>query len=184
MAMTKIATVDVGVAGQASIDFSSIPGTYTDLMVVFSLRSSAAAGVSNTKLTFNGATTNYSGRTLMGFGNGSAGYSETNVDQFSAPWPFINFYGNVGSTATSSTFANGTLLVPNYAGSTNKSVGIDWVDENNASGAWCGINAGLWSSTAAITSLSLGAYAGVWVQYSTATLYGITKGSSGGVTVA
>lgn len=183
MSMTLISTVTVGAGGAASIDFTSIPGTFTDLVVMFSLRGTVSAGVSNTKLTFNGSTTNYSGRTLMGFGNGSAGYTETNIDQYSAPWPFINFYANVGSTATSNTFSNGSLIVPNYAGSTNKSVSIEWVDENNASGAWCGVNGGLWANTAAITSLSLGAYSGTWVQYSTASLYGVTKGS-GGASVA
>jgi hypothetical protein len=183
MAITKIQTVTVGSGGAASIDFTSIPSTYTDLMVVFSLRGTVAAGVSNAKLTFNGSTSSYSGRTLMGFGSGN-GYSETNVDQFSSPWPFINFYANVGSTSTASTFSNGSLLVPNYAGSANKSVSIDWVNETNATGAWSGINAGLWSNTSAITSLSIGAYSGNWVEYSSATLYGVLKGSSGGVTVS
>jgi hypothetical protein len=171
---TLISTQTVGAGGAASIDFTSIPQTYTDLIVVFSLRGTVSAGVSNVKLTFNGSTTGYSGRTLMGFGSG-AGYSETNVDQYSTPWPFINLYANVGSTSTASTFSNGSLLVPNYTGSANKSVSIDWVNETNATAAWSGINAGLWSNTSAITSLSLGAYSGNFVQYSTASLYGINR---------
>ena len=34
-----IATVTVGAGGAASIDFTSIPGTYTDLLVLISARS-------------------------------------------------------------------------------------------------------------------------------------------------
>jgi hypothetical protein len=174
MSQTLIQTVTVGAGGAASIDFTSIPANYTDLFVVFSIRGSVSAGVSNVKLTFNGSTSGYSGRTFMGFGSGS-GYSETNIDQFSTPWPFINFYANVGSTSTSDSFSSGSIIVPNYAGSSYKSVGIDWVNENNATSAWCGINAALWSNTAAITSLSLGAYTGNFVQYSSVSLYGIKR---------
>jgi hypothetical protein len=174
MSKTLIQTVTVGAGGAASIDFTNIPQTYTDLMVVFSLRGTVSAGVSNVKLAFNGSTSSYSGRTLMGFGSG-AGYSEINVDQYSTPWPFINFYAHVGSTSTANVFSNGSISVPNYTASSNKRASIDWVNENNAAGAWSGINTGLWSNSAAITSLSLGAYTGTWVSGSSASLYGVNK---------
>lgn len=180
MSMTKISEVIVGAAGAASIDFNNIPSGFTDLKIVFSFRGTVSAGVSNVKLTFNGSTTGYSGRTLMGFGTG-AGYSETNVDQFSTPWPFINFYAHVGSTSTASTFSNGSILIPNYTGSLNKTVSVDWVNENNATGAWSGINAALWSNAAAITSISLGAYTGTWVEGSSAYLYGVKRTQAIGV---
>lgn len=179
MSLTLISTVTVGSGGAASIDFTSIAGTYTDLIVVWSLRSNRASGLDPVKVTFNGATTNYSGRTLIGFGSG-AGYSETNIDQYSNPLPYMNVYGGVAANATANTFSNASMVIPNYAGATNKSVSIDWVNEDNATGAWVGINANLWSSTAAITRVTLApVYGTVWNQYSSASIYGITKGSGG-----
>jgi hypothetical protein len=47
------------------------------------------------------------------------------------------------------------------------------------------VNAGLWNNTAPITSITLGSLnSASFVTNSSATLYGITKGSSGGVTVS
>jgi len=174
MAVTKIAEVTVGAGGAASIDFTSIPGTYTDLMVLVSSRASDGYPDTGCSVTFNGLSTNRSRRTL--YGTGSAAASSTASD--------IAFFTNA-STATANAFTNAQIYVPNYAGSTNKSVSIDGMNEQNATYALGGITAGLWSSTAAITQLTLTpATATNWLQYSTATLYGILKGSSGGVTVS
>ena len=172
MAITKIATVEVGAGGAASIDFTSIPGTYTDLMLVTSLRSSSS-GIQPT-IAFNGVQTNQTNRWLYGDGAGTTSSSNTSI------WTWMN-----AGTWTSNTFGNSNIYIPNYAGSTNKSISIDGVTENNAASAYAGINAGLWASVAAITSISiLPQSSNSFVQYSTATLYGITKGSSGGVTVS
>lgn len=173
MSITKLAEVTVGAGGAASIDFTSIPGTYTDLMIQFSLRSSNSAATGPGYLTINGASTNRSGRLL--YGSGSSTGSSTLTDHF--------LFDIDGSTATASTFTNSTLYIPNYAGSTNKSISGDSVNENNATAANQYLFAGLWSNTAAITSLSLLSIGYNLVQYSTATLYGITKGSNG-VTVS
>jgi hypothetical protein len=53
------------------------------------------------------------------------------------------------------------MYIPNYAGSSNKSVSIDAVTENNATAAEANLVAGLWSSTAAITSITLYNYGSV-----------------------
>lgn len=172
MSITKIAEVTVGAGGAASIDFTSIPGTYTDLMVVHSGRN-----IGDIKITFNGVTTGYSRRHL--YGNGSSAGSSSGSDAYvgrTAP-----------ATATANTFSNVCIYIPNYAGATNKSYSSDSVDENNGTSAYQIILAGLWSNTAAITSLSLSDYGGGGVQftqYSSATLYGVLKGSSGGVVVS
>lgn len=176
MAVTLIQTVTVGAGGAASIDFTSIPGTYTDLMIVLSARSTATPGnaFEFAKVTINGNTASITNRSLGG--NGSSAYS------FTTPG---NYFGEIPSNqATASTFSNITGYFPNYAGATNKSFSVDGVGENNATGAQSNLTAGLWSNTSAITSLSLTANAGNLMQYSTATLYGVTKGSSGGVTVS
>jgi hypothetical protein len=160
-----ISTVTVGAGGAASIDFTSISGSFTDLVVVLSGRSVATPGnpYDYAKVTINGNTASITERSLGG--NGSTAFS------FSSPG---NYVGEVPSAnATSNTFNNMTITFPNYAGSTNKSFSADSVSENNATGAQSAITAGLWSNIAAITSLSFAANGGNWAQYSTATLYGI-----------
>jgi hypothetical protein len=81
-----------------------------------------------------------------------------------------------GASATSSTFGNGELYIPNYAGSTNKSYSADSVAETNATATFMYLTAGLWSNTAAINSITMTPQGGSnFVQYTTATLYGISK---------
>jgi len=174
MAITKIATVTVGAGGASSIDFTSIPGTYTDLMVVASMRNSA----NNNpwiQLKINGSTASITTRILFTDSGGSASSFTNTADNF-----FI--YPTSGST--SNTFGIGKAYFPNYSGSTNKSISIESNMETNATGSYNMMSAGLWSNTAAITSLSLVALQDSHAQYSTATLYGVLKGSSGGVTVS
>lgn len=173
MSISLISTVTVGAGGAASIDFTSIPGTYTDLLLVFSTRPGSTDTSWVQSLRFNGLTTNLSMRTLEGDGaTATSGTNATRIDPI-----------NEGSNATANTFSNGQAYIPNYAGSTNKSVSIDSISETNATTAYQRLAAGLWSSTAAITQVSLIAPT-TYAQYSSASLYGITKGSSGGVTVA
>jgi hypothetical protein len=164
----KIATVTVGAGGAANMEFTSIPSTYTDLVLKLSGRDGASAVFHNIQTTFNNSATSYSSRDV--YGNGSATGSEVGA----TTW-LQGMYAN-GATATASTFSNSEMYIPNYAGSTNKSVSIDAVVENNATSALDILWAGLWSNTAAITSIKLTpADSASFVQYSTATLYGISK---------
>jgi len=180
MAITKIATVEVGSGGAATIDFTSIPSTYTDLMVVYSLRSAGSAHSISTYVRFNGDTssTNYFYRRLYGSGGGA--YSETGT---SLSYSLAG--GHNAATSTTNTFANSSIYLPNYAASTNKSFSVDSVQEDNQTEAYQQLVAGLWQNTTAINRVTLGDFGGnTIVQYSSATLYGITKGSSGGVVVS
>lgn len=170
--MQKIATVLVGAGGATSIDFTSIPQTFTDLVLIVSARSAVAGNLDGVVIKFNSSTTGYSGKSLLG--SGTTVTSGATADAGLTP--------AAGSTAN--TFGNSRTLIPNYAGSAIKSYLTETVTENNASGAYQSLQAGAWSNTAAITSISLvSENASSWVQYSTATLYGITKGS-GGASVA
>jgi hypothetical protein len=157
----KIATVTVGTAIN-TIEFASIPSTYTDLVVNLSGRCSADDFV--TYLRFNSSTSNYTQKRLQGNGTAAASASDTNilvlVDR---------------STNTANTFSNCLAYIPNYAGSTFKSVSVDAVFEDNATENRLYLNAGLWSDTTAISNIKLVTNAGNFVQYSTATLYGISK---------
>jgi hypothetical protein len=162
----KIGSASVGVLGAASMDFTSIPSTYTDLVLLWSGRSTTASYGVGSSITFNGSPT-YSGLYLQGTGSGTPA---------SATQTILN--GGVGSatTATASTFGNASVYIPNYAGTTNKSVSVDAVSENNATNALAFLNAGLATLTSAITTITLAPNDGSnWVQYSTATLYGISK---------
>lgn len=155
-----------------SVTFTSIAGTYTDLCLLLSARGSQDDTLS---ILFNGSDANFTGRLLQGNGSSTASFARTDT-----------FAGYVSTTTdTSNTFGNAMIYIPNYSGSTNKSFSIDAVSENNATGADQSIYAGLWSQSAAITSITLrnlGAQG--FLQFSSATLYGILKGSSGGVSVS
>jgi hypothetical protein len=86
----------------------------------------------------------------------------------------IGFIPTNGCTAN--TFGNGEIYIPNYAGSTQKSVSADAVAENNsATYIYSALNAGLWTGTAAITSIKLLIPSYNFVQYSTAYLYGVSN---------
>lgn len=166
----KIATVTVGSGGTSYIEFTSIPATYTDLLVKTSLRSNRADGtvIDAVGLRFNGnSSTSYDMRRLTGTGAAAStgsGSGDTSLFLDNPP----------SSSATASTFGNSEYYIPNYAGSNNKSVSADAVSENNGTTAYARLTAGLWSNTSAITSIRLTPDTGtLWVQYSTATLYGI-----------
>jgi hypothetical protein len=166
----KIASVTVGSGGAANIEFTSIPGTYTDLVIKISGRTTATGTPwTNIQMEFNGSGgTAYSGRLL--FGDGSAAASASVSSEANAR---LQYASNAGATA--STFGNSEVYIPNIAGSTNKSISADSVTENNATQSFTGLGASLWANTAAITSIKLTPSSGTFVQYSTAVLYGISK---------
>jgi hypothetical protein len=161
----KIASVTVGAGGASSIDFTSIPSTYTDLVLKISARSNKAlAGADWAKIAFNGVATNQTLRALYGSGSTAGSYTDTAI-----------YVSTTSNSQTASTFGNSEYYIPNYAGSTNKSVSGDGTSETNAStNNDLILIAGLWSSTAAINQITLTPFTGTaWLQYSTATLYGI-----------
>ena len=163
----KIATVTVGGGGASFMDFTSIPSTYTDLCLVASLRSDKPSyGFSNYSLSINGSTSTFTTRYIEGNGaSATSGSTSTGAS------------GNInGPASTASTFSNTQFYFPNYTSSANKSYSLDHVTEANATTAWMNLTAGLWSTTSAITSLTLTeGNSSVFAQYSTATLYGISN---------
>jgi hypothetical protein len=165
---TAITTVTVGSGGIAEIEFTSIPATYTDLVVKLSLRT-AAGGLDDQiriKINGNAAGNAYSSKFIQGNGAAASGFSGS-----TAGYVIAGAVNGNGSTAN--TFGNAELYFPNYAGSTNKSYSVDAVGENNATTAYAELAAILWSNTSAITSLAFFSPSGNINQYSTATLYGI-----------
>lgn len=175
--MQLIQTVTVGSGGAASITFSSIPQTFTDLLIVQSARSTGDFGFGtwqHIRYKLNDSTSNYSGRYLDGNGSSAGSSTESKL---------LVRANDSGSTANS--FGNAQVYIPNYTASTNKSYSVDVVTESNETSSLQYIGAGLWSDTTAISSIVIdGDGLGNLAQYSSWSLYGITKGSSGGVTVS
>jgi hypothetical protein len=173
----KIQTVTVGAGGAANIEFTSIPQTYTDLKIVYSLRSNDTNANGGNFFYFQFNNTGFTGLSakILG-GNGSTTNSGTG-----SLYAFMN-----PSDFTASTFSNGEFYMPNYTSANNKSYSIDSANENNATSN-INLGAGLWSNTAAVTSVKFAPYSGSFVQYSSATLYGVanantTTGGSGKAT--
>jgi hypothetical protein len=165
---TLIQSVTVGSGGAASIEFGSIPQTYTDLVLVMSMRTTNASVADYAAVSFNSSTSSFSQRTVAGTGATAVSSNYTSS-------PDSRIVGQVvGNTATASVFSNGSLYIPNYTSSTYKSFSYDAARENNATGTELGFGAGLWSNTAAITSIALTSWAGGTIlQHSSASLYGI-----------
>lgn len=145
MAYELIETIELSSA-TSSITFSSLPtdGTYTDLLVLLSLRSNRAAVDDDCDLSFNSNTASYSIRRLFGTGSGSG--SLTTPDRFAG---YIN-----GNSATANTYSSISLYIPNYASSTAKTYSVDSVTENNATESYQDISIGLWNNTSAISSIA------------------------------
>jgi hypothetical protein len=160
----NIASQTLG-SNSATVTFSSIPATYTDLLFKASVRSSGSA-FDDFRLAVNGNTTNGSFTYLQG--NGSAATSGTGGPQYIRANNVVP-----SSTQTANTFANIELYFPNYAGSTNKPVSIFAAGETNSATAYISSVAGLWSQTTAISSLVFNLASGNFVTGSTFYLYGI-----------
>ena len=157
---TPIATTTLGSAG-TTVDFTSISGTYTDLVIVIQLKGNAVNTTSG--LRFNSDTaSNYSATAISGDSSGAFSWrntSTTRINMENTGASFNNVWGQYN------------ISIQNYANATTyKSVLI-------RSGAATGeTNAivGLWRKTPeAITSINLYATSGSWAAGSTFTLYGI-----------
>jgi hypothetical protein len=160
-----ITTVTVGSGGATTIDFNNIPQTYTDLIVNYSTR--ANANTNYLTLKFNGSSSGYSDKAIYGDGSTAGGTGNTGG---------AYTYGmNNNSTYTASSFASGSFYISNYASSNSKVVSNDSVQETNATQAYAWLQASLWANSAPINSITLTSLSGSFVQYSTATLYGIRK---------
>ena len=155
---TPIASATVGTA-TTTVTFSSIPSTYTDLVLIVSADVTSAG--QNLYLTFNSDTSTTYSRTFL-YGNGSSAISARNTLQPAIP---LSEFAGAGSGSYS--IAN----IMNYANATTyKTV----LHRGGYAGNITAVTAGLWPSTAAITSLSCVPTGGTtWVAGSTFNLYGI-----------
>jgi hypothetical protein len=165
---TLISSNVLGTAA-ASVTFSSIPATYTDLVVRFSVRATDASDWMIVIL--NGITTTTYSETWMK-GNGSAASSarQTNTNYFGGNGNdlIINLSGS-----TANTFTSGEFYVPNYTLSQNKPMSFILSTENNATAATTTALAGLWRNTAAVSQIAFDTAGTSFTAGSSFYLYGI-----------
>lgn len=164
----NISTVTVGSGGASSIAFTSIPQTYTDLVLLTSWRTSRASVADYVALSFNSLTTSFALRFLGGNGS-SANTAFYNTS------PDSRIGGQaVGNNSTASIFSNGSIYISNYTSSINKPYSIDGTREDNTTANEMALGAGLWSNVSAITSITLTSWGGSTIlEHSSASLYGI-----------
>jgi hypothetical protein len=160
---TLIASQTLG-SSAASITFSSIPSTYTDLKIFLSARADTSGVYNDVSVTLTGAT--YSSGKILYTLNG------TSAATYSPGGPGF-FAQSTGTSVTANTFTNCEIYIPNYTSSTGKSLSGDAVGENNATPLIMTLNAGLYTSSGAVTAVILAPGSGNFVQYTSAYLYGI-----------
>lgn len=152
-----------------SVTFSSIPSTYTDLMVLVSARNSRAQAPDNLSWTYNGVTSAvYSDNWMTGNGTGAGAGSNTNNN--------YNYAPNVidANTATSNTFGSVEIYIGNYLSSLYKAVSSTGAQENNQTQAYMAATAHLWGTFNSINSLTFSSPSGAsLVSGSSFYLYGI-----------
>lgn len=139
----------------ASITFSSIPSTYTDLVLRVSARSTRTANSNNLDLRLNGdSSALYSYTNIYASGTSVAsqrGSAATEI--FVGTMPAAN--------ATANTFLSAEIYIPSYTASQNKPLGSISVFENNSATVnEIDGNANLYRSTTAISSITLYSGAG------------------------
>lgn len=171
MAITLISHTEVGSGGNATITLSSIPSTYDDLWLVCSIRNDPSISSNTTlEVQFNSNTaTNYSITSLRSRNNGTVTSTRLATQTFM----------EIGSLTqgNSNWYAMNTVYIPNYKNTSyNKQVIWDGYSPADGGVEFLNFSAGLWRNTAAINSIKIvNSSATNFSQYSTFTLYGITK---------
>lgn len=162
----KIATTTVGSGGTSEIDFTSIPSTYTDLVIMFSVRGTLNIGSGVTYMYFNNDTndSNYSYRRMIG-----SGTSASSASGAAAAIDVVQ-----GDNATANAFGNDYVYIFNYTSNLGKSAVVNFAGITNASLSYMGYMSYGWSGTSTISSIKLTSN-GSFKQFSSATLYGIKK---------
>ena len=153
----------------ASVTFSAIPATYTDLVLRISARSDRTVSVTQPiRLSVNGTGgTSYSWTELTGDGSAAASARVASTSYTEQA------YATAGG-ATANTYGSAEIYIPSYLASQNKPIGGFSNSENNATAAGILAVAGLFSSSAAITSITLAQSSTfLWLADSSFYLYGI-----------
>jgi hypothetical protein len=166
MAITykPIATQTLGSAA-ASVTFSTISGSYTDLVLV-AADVKASVGSNNIYIQFNSDTgSNYSYTILKGQGSAASSARGSNLS--------YNFFGgyDVGVDTTYPSIM--TASIQNYSNSTTYKTSLVRYGVNTASAGETQAVVNLWRSTSAINTILIYPFSGTFSTGSTFSLYGI-----------
>lgn len=167
--ITKISTVIVPNGGQAAMSFTNISQDYDDLLIYISGRYTGAESAQSMgfHMSINGVTTNRNYRVMQAYGGNS-------IESTTGTIAYIGVAG--GTSSTAGVFNSAQVYINNYKTSNSKSFWVDFVSENNiANNYGTGFVTGKWSDNSPITSLSIYPSGSNWAEFSTATLYGITR---------
>jgi hypothetical protein len=157
MAITYEPIATTTLSGGTSYTFSSIPATYTDLVLVLSV--ATASGSSNLAMQYNGDTaSNYSFTRIYGNGTNAASSRASSVPD--------NYIGDIGTTISTN-----IIQVQNYSNSTTYKTALSRSNDTSTNvQAWVT----LWRSTSAINAIKVYATGGqTFANGSMLTLYGI-----------
>ena len=160
---TPIATNVISNTTTQSITFSSISGSYTDLVVVFNGGTNTSA--SNVDVTFNNDTgSNYSITYMNGDGSTAISSRATNQTAIRT---------NDGGYPSTDYNTVHIFSVMNYSNSTTYKTLLSRANKATGTGAGVSAVVGLWRSTSAITSITISVGANCFRNGSTLSLYGI-----------
>lgn len=156
-----IATNTLG-SNTASVTFSSIPQTYTDLVLIVNFGKSTSNP--SVYIQFNSDTaTNYSLTTLQGTGTAAASARSSNDGGM-----YVNFR-DPGTTVTSNVIGS----IMDYSNTTTYKTALFRFNESTTGTA---TTVGLWRSTSAINTVKVAFdNAALYLSGSTFTLYGIKE---------
>lgn len=170
IAMQPIYTQTVGSGGTGTVIFNNIPQTFTDLYFTLSARGSASQLSVDCFCSFSGQIgTTHSQTRLIGTGSSVGSDRPTTGSAF-------RLTDVSAGTSTSNSFSSATFYLPNYTSTNNRSVMTESSMGNSATLSYLGFTGVTYLSSAAITSVRFDSSPGNFVQHSTFSLYGITKG--------
>jgi hypothetical protein len=167
MALTyqAIATATIGSGGASTFSFTSIPQTYTDLLIKFSGRSTNAGAYDDLIIKPNNSTSSINTLVFYGLGSGTPA-STTFVTGLPAQ--------GGGDTLPANTFGNADIYIFDYTSSNSKNIMANSIAANNVASSIQQFGVMLWSVSSAITSLYFANFSGSnFKEFTTAYLYGI-----------
>ena len=154
----------------ASVTFSSIPATYTDLVIKTSVRCDTPGVVTAIIYAYlNGNAATYGSTYLTGNGSSASSGRDTSSGSGAA------IALATGATATTGTFASSDIYIPNYALTQQKAFSGFSATETNATAALIRTFADLYTTTTALTSIQLTLGGDNFISGSSFYLYGISN---------
>jgi hypothetical protein len=154
------------------LTFSSIPQTYTDLVLRMSYRTDASGSFgSNPALRLNSdATANYGYTNIDGNGTSASSTTETSINA-------LYMQSSDSSSNTANTFTSNEVYISNYTSTVCKQISQFKTAEQNATGAEMHVFASLYRGTSAISTILIGPSSNIisnnFVTGSSFYLYGI-----------